>query len=185
MEGQSLEGIKNQINQETINQNQPKARGRPRKDNQNQPKPLLLNQSSQQTHHQHNPNANQTFNVNNGELVPAFKSLYEFGDDIIADHYKDDVLKSSPAQVDFLAKNSNDVVFDFFPSINSKYIKLIMFLITLVAVYGKKWIIIKNKEADKKKSENAKASPEQKATQNTPNPDIKTELYPVNPKKLF
>lgn len=180
MENQSLEGIKNQINQETINQSQKKSRGRPRKDSQTQSQTSNQNQTSNQTHNQYQNNT--VFNINNGELIPAFKSLFEFGDNVIADQYKDEKLKSDNAQVEFMAKNSNDVVYDFFPTINSKYIKLIMLLVTLIAVYGKKFIIIKNKEEEKKKKEQANKKENQPSESVAPQ---KQELYPINPNKIF
>lgn len=182
MENQSLENLKNQINQENQIQ-QKKSRGRPRKDshphNQNQTSSQIHNQSQTSNPQFNNANA---ININTGELIPAFKSLYEFGDDVLVDQYKDEKLKSAPAQVEFLAKNSNDVVYDFFPSINSKYIKLILLLVTLIAVYGKKFIILKNKEEEKKKKEQ-KSDIKEPQSENTP---AKIDnLYPVNPKKQF
>jgi len=179
MENQSLENLKNQINQDNLSQTIKKGRGRPKKD-PNQPSTI----STQQTHQSNQQfNNAQVFNVNNGELIPAFKSLYEFGDDVLADQYKDEKLKSNPAQVDFLAKNSNDVVYDFFPTINSKYIKLIMLLVTLIAVYGKKFIIVKNKEEEKKKKEQAAKKAEPQADIIPQKAD--TSPYPINPNKQW
>lgn len=115
--------------------------------------------------------------------MPAFKSLYEFGDNVLSDQYKDEKLKSDQAQVEFLAKNSNDVVYDFFPTINSKYIKLIMLLVTLIAVYGKKFIIIKNKEEEKKKKEQANKKED---VQGDIIPQkMNNSPFPINPNKMF
>lgn len=55
-----------------------------------------------------------------------------------------------------MAKQSNDVAHDFIPNLNSKYLKLAILLLTAFVIYGKKFIVIKNKEEKKKQEEKNK-----------------------------
>lgn len=101
-----------------------------------------------------NPQFNQ--NINNDALVAPFKSTFEFLDDFLVDQYKDNSLKTNEANINFMAKQSNDVAHDFIPNLNSKYLKLAILLLTAFVIYGKKFIVIKNKEEKKKEEEKKK-----------------------------
>lgn len=154
MENQSLQGIVNQINQQSQAENQKRGRGRPKKEtNPNQTSQSQTSQSQTNQTNNFNPHAQPQYNE---ALIPAFRATFEFIDDILVDQYKDEGLKNKPAENDFIAKQSSEAVQDFVPSINSKYLKLFLLVMTMIVLYGRKFIIIKNKEEKKKQEEKLK-----------------------------
>ena len=99
---------------------------------------------------------------------------------MLTDLYKDEKLKSKESENDFMSKQSSEAVQDFVPSINSKYLKLFILLVTLFVVYGKKFIIIKNKEDKKKQEEKLKKDAAIDVPVNN-KPNINTGPFSVHP----
>lgn len=152
MENQSLQGIANQINQQSQAETLKRGRGRPKKETNQSQTSQQTSQTNQQTN-SFNQHYQQPYNES---LIPVFKATFEFIDDLLADQYKDDSLKNKPSENDFIAKQSSEAIQDFVPSINSKYLKLFLLVMTMIVLYGKKFIIIKNKEEKKKQEEKLK-----------------------------
>ena len=114
-------------------------------------------------------------------LKPTFKFLYEFLGKVFATSTKCKSYELENHESDALSQQSDDLMVEFFPNIQSRWIKLVVFIGSIVGIFGKKYLdhleMIK-----KQKSEKNVVDVEVIQSSNEFNND---SIIPINPMKRF
>lgn len=96
-------------------------------------------------------------------LKPTLKSLFKFSGQIAAKTTKFQEFEIDDIESELLAEQADNVVYDFYPNVQSKWANLIIFLVSLLSTFGTRWA----KYADQKaKEEKLKKENEQSKTVN-------------------
>lgn len=104
-------------------------------------------------------------------LKTSLKSIYDFSGKALATTTDFEPWELEPDQSDMLAEQTDQIVIEFFPTITSKVGKILILVVSLIGVYGAKWLKFEKHLADKRKKE----QPSKDANGN----DIKVNTEPL------
>jgi len=84
---------------------------------------------------------------------------------------------------DALAQQSDDLMSEFFPSVQSRWVKLFIFMGSILGIYGKKYLDFTEEQSKKKPDIDVKDTPKVVEAQvhNLPS----NNNFPVNPTKMW
>lgn len=115
-------------------------------------------------------------------LKPTFKFLYEFMGKAFATQSKCKAYELENHESEALAQQSDDLMIEFFPNIQSRWVKLVIFIGSLVGIFGKKYL--EHMEQEKKKNPEKEVEVETKPDA-TPQVLDMGNPFPVNHLKRF
>jgi hypothetical protein len=99
-----------------------KGRGRPKKDPQASPL-----------------SSSPMMKMNNDQYKTMLAGLIKFSGEFLATGSKFEGFKLTDQEVDLLATQGSEVAAEFIPAVDSKYVKLGMFTVSAVSIYGIKY----------------------------------------------
>lgn len=99
-----------------------------------------MNSTTQKTTTSTNQNNNPNEPRQSLGLKPTFKFLYEFLGKVFSTQTKCKAYEMEPHESEALAQQSDDLIVEFFPSVQSRWVKLIVFIGSLLGIFGKKYL---------------------------------------------
>lgn len=113
-------------------------------------------------------------------LKLTFIFLYDFGGKALATSTQCKDFELEKHESEALAQQSDDLIVEFFPTVQSRWVKLIIFIGSVLGIFGKKYLSYLEKTAKPKNSPTPDSDyPIQEA------PKSESGVIPINPLKRF
>lgn len=117
-----------------------------------------------------------------GTFAPTIKFAAQLAGSAAAKATNHKPWEVSDAEADLVAGQGDEVVREFFPTMQGKWLKLILFIASVLGVYGRRYLSYLETQSKPENPRPAPASEEK----TPPPPEVKNgDVFPINPKKVF
>lgn len=117
-------------------------------------------------------------------LRPTFGFLYDFLGKVFATQTACKEFEMEKHETEALAQQSDDLMVEFFPNVQSRWIKLVVFVGSVLGIYGKKYLAYLEQEKRKSPAPAPEAI-KGEASSSTPEIVPLGGPIPINPNKRF